>query len=675
VIEDRQAMGGERRPQLLPEDAREDPDLPQQLLATGRQLLARRAAVERALDDPFADLTLQPADALHEELVVEHSDDSRELDPLEQRALRLLGQREHAAREGEPAQLATLEDFWCLHRRRDTPVRGAAYQPATEVHVTIRSQHHGPGLGRDGEVAVGPGLTRMGLSPFNARIMKRVTPDSADAGMIGLGVMGRNLALNMADHGSRVAVWNRDFEPAERFVAEHPDTPGGLVACSSLSAFVAALRRPRRIVMLIKAGEPVDEVNRKLAPLLDAGDVIVDGGNSLFSDTIRRERELAAKKILFVGSGVSGGETGARFGPSLMAGGAKSAWRVIGPLWKAIAAKVDARTGKPIDGAAPGRPVGGGEPCAAWIGTDGAGHYVKMVHNGIEYADMQLIAEAYHVLRDVGGMSADELAEVFQRWNEGDLDSFLIEITADILRQRDPRNPRRPFVDAVLDAAGQKGTGKWTSVEALDRGVAAPTIAEAVFARIISAAKEERVAASKQLRGPRAAEHRDGSAALVDGVRDALWASKLCAYAQGFALMAQAQGEFDWKLDFGEIARIWRGGCIIRARFLQKIADAYAREPALPNLLLDPYFKRAVGKAQAGWRRVVARAAEAGIPVPGFASALAYYDAYRAPRLPANLIQAQRDFFGSHTYERADEPRGRSFHLDWPDPERPEKPV
>ena len=502
--------------------------------------------------------------------------------------------------------------------------------------------------------------------------MKAREAGSADAGMIGLGVMGRNLALNMADHGYRVAVWNREPEPARRFVSEHRETPGGLVAASSLRGFVRTLGRPRRIVMMIKAGAPVDEVNRKLAPLLDEGDVVVDGGNSRWTDTIRREQELAAKGILFVGSGVSGGEEGARFGPSLMPGGARRAWRVIGPIWKAIAAKVDPRTGKPVEGAAPGRPVEGGEPCAAWIGSDGAGHYVKMVHNGIEYADMQLICEAYHLLREIGRFAPDELAEVFARWNQGDLDSFLIEITADILRQPDPRNRRRAFVDVVLDAAGQKGTGKWTAIEALDRGVAAPTIAEAVVARILSAAKAERVAASKTLRGPRFV-HRGSKTELVDGVRDALYASKLCAYAQGFELMAAAQDEYGWKLDFGEIARIWRGGCIIRARFLQKIADAYERDGRLRNLLLDPYFKRKVHAAQASWRRVVGLSAGAGIPAPAFASALAYYDAYRAERLPASLLQAQRDYFGSHTYERVDEPRGRSFHLDWLDPERPER--
>jgi 6-phosphogluconate dehydrogenase len=491
----------------------------------------------------------------------------------------------------------------------------------------------------------------------------------ADVGAIGLGVMGQNLALNMADHGFRVLAYNRSGEVTRRFVAEHPDTPGGLAGCQRLPDLVRGVRRPRRMVLLVKSGAPVDAVNEALAPLLDEGDVIVDGGNSRWTDTIRRERELASRGIHFVGSGVSGGEVGARFGPSLMAGGSREAWRVLRPLWRAIAARVDRSSGRPLEGALPGKPVRGGEPCAALVGPDGAGHYVKMVHNGIEYADMQLICEAYFLLRRLLGLEPDELAAVFSRWDRGDLDSYLIEITSDILKQRDPDDPRRFLVDAVLDAAGQKGTGKWTGISALDLGVAAPTIAEAVFARVISSFKERRVAASKQLSGPRY-RFTGSRKELVGAVRDALYASKVCAYAQGFELMAEAQREYGWKLDFGSIARIWRGGCIIRARFLQKIADAYGRDRRLANLLLDPYFRRKVGKALPNWRRVIELAARAGVPSPAFMSALAYYDGYRTARLPADLLQAQRDYFGAHTYERTDRPRGRRFHLDWSAAER-----
>lgn len=499
----------------------------------------------------------------------------------------------------------------------------------------------------------------------------KTEPASADVGMIGLAVMGSNLALNMADHGFRVAGFNRDREVTKRFVAEHPDTPGGIVGCTTFAELVRAVRRPRRIVLLIKSGAPVDSVIGRLRPLVDRGDVIVDGGNSEWTDTIRREKELAERGIHFVGSGVSGGEEGARFGPSLMPGGSREAWRAIRPVWRAIAAKVDRDSGKPLAGGAPGRPVKGGEPCTAHIGTDGAGHYVKMVHNGIEYADMQLISEAYFLLRHLLGLRPDRLAEIFADWNRGDLDSFLIEITSDILRQRDPENPRRFLVDVVLDAAGQKGTGKWTGMNALDMGVAAPTIAEAVFARIVSAAKDQRVAASKKLKGPRTS-YRGPRKKLIDAVRDALYASKVCAYAQGFALMAEAQRVYGWRLRFDEIARIWRGGCIIRARFLQKIADAHARDRRLPNLLLDPTFRKKVAEALPGWREVVSLAARHGVPSPAFMSALAYYDGYRTARLPASLLQAQRDYFGAHTYERIDRPRGRRYHLDWPDPRRPQ---
>ncbi len=494
----------------------------------------------------------------------------------------------------------------------------------------------------------------------------------SEIGLIGLAVMGQNLALNIADHGFRISVFNRTTEKTLKFVRDNPSTPGGLVATSTLAEFVASLRRPRKLVILVQAGQATDAVIDGLVPLLEAGDIVIDGGNALWTDTIRREKALREKGLRFIGSGVSGGEEGARFGPSLMPGGDPAAWQELRPIWEAIAAKVDVRTGRPLPGARPGQPVSGGVPCTAYIGENGAGHYVKMVHNGIEYGDMQMISEAYALLSGLLGLKPADQAEIFAGWNRGILDSFLIEITADILRQRDPAHPRRAFVDAVLDAAGQKGTGKWTSVNALDLGVAAPTIAESVFARCLSAAKEERMAAAKILRGPKTKKYRGSRAALVQAVHDALYCSKICSYAQGFQLMRAAQTEYRWQLDFGEIARIWRGGCIIRAAFLQKITEAYARNPTLANLLLDPYFNRTVQQAQANWRKVVALAAAHGVPVPTFGSALSYYDAYRSARLPANLLQAQRDYFGAHTYERTDAPRGKFFHLDWPQPGRPQ---
>ena len=497
---------------------------------------------------------------------------------------------------------------------------------------------------------------------------------SADVGLIGLAVMGENLALNIADHGYRIAVYNRTTTVTEKFLAEHPDTPGGLVGAAPLPDFVVALKKPRKIIVLVKAGPPVDAV---VEQLLGAGvepdDIVVDCGNSQWTDTIRREKQYAAG-CRFFGSGVSGGELGARFGPSMMPGGHPDSWQHLRPIWEAVAAKVDPRSGEPLEDYTPGKPVTGGEPCTAYIGPNGAGHYVKMVHNGIEYIDMQLISEAYHLLSTLGGMKPDLLSETFAEWNTGELSSYLIQITADILHQRDPANPRRFFVDAVLDAAGQKGTGKWTSVSALDMGVPANAIAEAVFARCLSALKEERVAAAKVIKGPRLA-YRGSKTKLVESVRRALYCSKICAYAQGFQLMRAAQDEYHWTLDFGTIAAIWRGGCIIRARFLQKITEAYRRDPKLVNLMLDPYFKRALGAGQDAWREVVALAAKHGIPAPAFSSALAYFDGYRSARLPANLLQAQRDYFGAHTYERVDAPRGKFFHVDWPDPKRPQQAV
>ena len=512
---------------------------------------------------------------------------------------------------------------------------------------------------------------------------------TADVGLIGLEVMGKNLILNMADHGFKVAVHNRSASKVGPFLKENPPEvlgPGGALIgftepddeTERLKKFIAAIKRPRKIILLVKAGEPTDATINKLVPLLEKGDIIIDGGNALYTDTQRREKALNDKGLLFVGSGVSGGEEGARFGPSLMPAGKPEAWATLEPIWKAIAAKVDATTGKPIPGAKAGKPVTGGVACTTFIGPDGAGHYVKMVHNGIEYGDMQMICEGYHLMSAVAGLTPAEISKVLSNWNKGDLDSFLIEISADVLQQKDPVTGK-PFVDIVLDSAGQKGTGKWTSVGALDMGVAAPTVAEAVFARFISAIKEERVAASKILKGPpsgfdsAAGKLFKNKDEFVEAVGRALYCSKICSYAQGFQLMAAASKEYNWNLKFGEIAMIWRGGCIIRAAFLQKIKEAYDKNPGLANLLLDPYFAGTVEKANDAWRKVVATAALAGVPVPTLGSALCYFDSYRSERLPANLLQAQRDFFGAHTYERVDQPRGKFFHLDWPHPQRPQE--
>lgn len=500
---------------------------------------------------------------------------------------------------------------------------------------------------------------------------------TADIGLIGLAVMGENLALNIADHGYKVAVYNRTTEIMKKFIArENP--PGGLVGCETLKELVDSLKKPRKVIILVKAGPAVDAVVKQL---LEAGieeqDIVVDCGNSLWTDTIRREKEYAGK-CRFFGSGVSGGELGARFGPSMMPGGHPDSWQHLKPIWDAVAAKVDAKTGKPLENYQAGKPVEGGVPCTAYIGPNGAGHYVKMIHNGIEYIDMQLICEAYTLMSNILGMKAPEIGKVFEQWNAGDLDSYLIQITADILQQPDPVHKDGYLVDYILDTAGQKGTGKWTSVNALDMGIPANAIAEAVFARCLSALKEERVEASKHLKGPakvedsgwfKAGESKD---TLIAAIRDALYCSKICAYAQGFQLMREAQKEYKWKLNFAEIAAIWRGGCIIRARFLQKITDAYTRDGELVNLLLDPYFNDQVQKGQNAWRKIVGLAAASGVAAPAFMSALAYYDGYRAARLPANLLQGQRDYFGAHTYERTDSPRGKFFHLDWPEKGRPQ---
>jgi 6-phosphogluconate dehydrogenase len=496
---------------------------------------------------------------------------------------------------------------------------------------------------------------------------------TSEIGLVGLAVMGQNLALNIADHGFKISVYNRTFSKTKAFLETNSST-SNLDGFQELKDFVGSLSRPRKIIIMVQAGRATDAVVDSLLPFLDMGDIIIDGGNAKWTDSIDREKKLNDKGLHFVGSGVSGGEEGARFGPSLMPGCSLEAWEEIKEIWTSISAKVDDGTGKPIEGSTPGNPVSGGTSCTSYIGTDGAGHYVKMVHNGIEYGDMQMICESYHILSKVGKLTAFQIGEIFEEWNCGILDSFLIEITADILKQSDPRTDL-PFVEIVLDTAGQKGTGKWTSVNALDMGVPAPTVAEAVFARCLSAVKEERIEASKILDAPLSNAYEGSTEDLVESVRDALYCSKICSYAQGFQLMREAQKEYDWKLNFGEIAQIWRGGCIIRAAFLQKITEAYERDPELSNLLMDQYFRDCIHKYQENWRNVICLGTIHGIPMPTFSSALSYYDGYRTARLPQNLLQAQRDYFGAHTYERTDDERGKFFHIDWLHPERPEQPA
>ncbi|ONP03812.1 phosphogluconate dehydrogenase (NADP(+)-dependent, decarboxylating) [Burkholderia cenocepacia] len=463
-------------------------------------------------------------------------------------------------------------------------------------------------------------------------------------GVIGLAVMGRNLALNIESRGYAVSVFNRSREKTDELIAEFPGR--NLVPTYTLEEFVASLETPRRILMMVKAGEATDATIASLKPLLEKGDVLIDGGNTHFTDTIRRNQELAQSGLHFIGTGVSGGEEGALRGPSIMPGGQRDAYDLVEPILKQIAAKA------PSDG----------EPCVAYMGPDGAGHYVKMVHNGIEYGDMQLIAESYSVLKDVAGLTNDELGAVYTEWNQGELDSYLIEITSKIFGKKDEETGKH-LVDVILDRAAQKGTGKWTSQNALDLGVPLPLITESVFARVLSSLKTERVAASKILSGPAAAPFDGDRAAFVEAVRRALYLSKVISYAQGFAQLRTASEEYGWNLDLGTIAKIFRAGCIIRARFLQKITDAYAKDPALANLLLDPYFKDIAANYQTALRDVVVAAVKAGVPVPAFASAVAYFDSYRSERLPANLVQAQRDFFGAHTFERTDKPG--SLHANW----------
>jgi 6-phosphogluconate dehydrogenase len=462
-------------------------------------------------------------------------------------------------------------------------------------------------------------------------------------GVVGMAVMGRNLALNIESRGHAVSIYNRSREKTDEVVAQHGDKK--LVATYTLKEFVDSLEKPRRILLMVKAGEPTDETIAQLRPLLDKGDILIDGGNTNFHDTIRRNKELAKAGLHFIGTGVSGGEEGALHGPSIMPGGPRDAYDLVEPILTEIAARAD-----------------DGKPCVAYMGPDGAGHYVKMVHNGIEYGDMQLIAESYAVLKHVLDLSNDELAKVYSQWNDGELDSYLIEITAKIFGKKDEKTGK-DLVDVILDRAAQKGTGKWTSQSALDLGVPLPLITESVFARVLSSLKDERVTASKQLDGPTTKAFSGDRAGFIAAVGKALYLSKIVSYAQGFAQLRAASEEYDWQLDYGTIAQIWRGGCIIRARFLQNITEAYAEDDSLPNLLLAPYFRDIAQKYQAALREVVTAAIAAGVPVPCFSSAIAYYDGYRSERLPANLIQAQRDFFGAHTFERVDE-KG-SFHEDW----------
>ncbi|HSE97615.1 MAG TPA: NADP-dependent phosphogluconate dehydrogenase [Blastocatellia bacterium] len=463
-------------------------------------------------------------------------------------------------------------------------------------------------------------------------------------GMIGLGVMGRNLALNVEEHGFPVTVWNLETDWTDKFVGEYQEK--NFIGSKTLQEFVEALERPRRIMMMIKAGDPVDLTIKAIKPFLERDDILIDGGNSWFKDTQRRESSLKGEGFNFFGSGVSGGEEGARHGPSLMPGGSREAYEHVRPIFEAIAAKTDSG------------------PCVTYCGPDGAGHFVKMVHNGIEYGDMQLIAEAYDILRTTLGLEASELADIFEEWDRGKLNSFLIEITAKIFRVKDDETGR-PLVDLVLDRAEQKGTGKWTVQVALDLGIPVPTIAAALDARGISSIKEERLQASRIIRGPRTQRTRGEKQKIVAAVHDALYASKICSYAQGLNLIGRGSDEYNWGADLGELARIWKGGCIIRAQFLDSIMNAYRRRPDLPNLLLDEEFNSWIQSAQSNWRLAVKTAQSLGIPVPAMGASLSYFDSYRTANLPQNLTQAQRDFFGSHTYERTDRPELGHIHTDW----------
>ena len=469
--------------------------------------------------------------------------------------------------------------------------------------------------------------------------------NKCDIGLIGLAVMGENLVLNMESHDFQVAVFNRTTSKVDAFMDGRAKGKN-IVGCHSIEELVANLERPRKVFLLVKAGAAVDAFIDSIVPYLEPGDIIIDGGNSHFPDTIRRTAYVESKGLLFIGTGVSGGEEGALKGPSIMPGGSAAAWPHVKEIFQSVSAKVD-----------------DGSPCCEWLGNDGAGHFVKMVHNGIEYGDMQMICEAYSLMRNVLAMEPGEISAVFGEWNEGELDSYLIEITRDILAKTDDETGK-PMVDVIMDKAGQKGTGRWTSLAALDLGVPAQTIVEAVFARALSAIKDERQIASKKLAGPDI-QFTGDKEAFLEQLRQALFASKICSYAQGYQLMRAAAAEYEWDLNYGEIALMWRGGCIIRAQFLGNIKEAYDNNPDLQNLLLDDYFKDAIENSQLAWRKVIATAVEYGVPVPAFSSALSYYDGYRSAVLPANLLQAQRDYFGAHTYERLDKPAGEYFHTNW----------
>jgi len=473
---------------------------------------------------------------------------------------------------------------------------------------------------------------------------KTAKPGAADIGIVGLAVMGENLILNMESKGFTVACFNRTVSKVDDFLAGRARNRK-IIGCRSIKEFCASLKRPRKVMIMVKAGPAVDGVIDQLIPHLRKGDIIIDGGNSHFPDTIRRTEYTESKGLLYIGTGVSGGEEGALLGPSIMPGGSPKAWRSVKKIFQTIAAHTDT-----------------GEPCCDWVGENGAGHFVKMVHNGIEYGDMQMICETYQMMKAGLGLSNDEMQKVFARWNRGKLDSYLIEITRDILGYRDEKG--KATLDLILDTAGQKGTGKWTAIAALDEGMPLTLIGEAVFARCLSALKNERVRASKLLKGGRTG-FRGDKKRMVRDLEQALYASKIVSYAQGYQLMRAAAGTYKWNLNYGGIALMWRGGCIIRSVFLGKIKQAFDRNPKLTNLLLDPFFRKAVAQAQPSWRRVVTAAVELGIPMPAMSAALAYYDGYRCPRLPANLLQAQRDYFGAHTYERVDRPRGKFYHTNW----------
>ena len=468
--------------------------------------------------------------------------------------------------------------------------------------------------------------------------------NKADIGLIGLAVMGENLVLNMERNGFTVAVYNRTTEKVDNFINGRGKGKN-IIGCHSIEELVSSLESPRKIMLMVKAGKPVDDFIELLIPHLEKGDIIIDGGNSHFPDTIRRTKFLEEKGLMFIGTGVSGGEEGALNGPSIMPGGSPKAWQFVKPIFQSIAAKVD-----------------DGTPCCDWVGENGAGHFVKMVHNGIEYGDMQLITEAYQIMKDLLGMNADEMHQVFKEWNEGELQSYLIEITRDILAFKDEDG--QPLVDKILDTAGQKGTGKWTVIASLDTCTPLTLIGEAVYARSLSALKDDRVEASKILSGPKP-KFEGNKTAFIEDLRKALYASKLVSYAQGYVLMKYAAKEFGWNLNYGGIALMWRGGCIIRSSFLGKIKEAFDKNPELNNLLLDPFFKEKILSSQEAWRRVVATAVTNGIWIPALSTALNYFDGYRNDRLPANLLQAQRDYFGAHTYERIDKPRGQFFHTNW----------